>query len=73
MATPVRIPQENTVYDWILTSMNNSKYNQAIAIYNNLSHQEQVYFMKTYPEIYGILYKVYMAQKMTTTTHTFNS
>jgi ribonuclease HIII len=69
MATVVRIPLENSIYDWIRIALRDSRYDQAIAIYSNLTPQEQQYFRTMYPEIYNSLYQIYMTQEMTAAAH----
>jgi len=59
MATPCRIPQENTIYDNILTALNEFRFHDAIRLYYHLSPHEQIYFANTYPEIYRNLCNAY--------------
>lgn len=72
MATVVRIPPQNTIYDSIRIAINESRFNDAFTIYENMSPQESLTFMDKYPELYILLNEIYVREKVTTATDTRN-
>lgn len=72
MATVIRIPDQGSIYDWILKALNERRYLDSFLIYDTLSFDERRYFQYTYPQLFTILYQVYMREKMTTATHAFH-
>lgn len=72
MAQLVSIPVENTIYDWIRIALNEDRNSDAFMMYDMLTNEERNFFQKSYPEIYSILHKVYMREKVTTATRANN-
>lgn len=69
MATPVRIPEQDTIYDAIRIALNQDRYDDIILLYNMLTPHQHEVFSQQYPEIYILLLnKIYMCQKVTTAT-----
>lgn len=69
MTSVVRIPDEGSIYDWILKALNERRHLDAFRIYDTLTFDELRYFQYTYPQVFNILYQVYMREKMTAATH----
>ncbi len=72
MATAIRIPQENTIYDSIRIALNERRIKDAMCICENMSPQESLVFMTKYSELYILLNQIYMREKMAATADTSN-
>jgi len=69
MATPIRIPVQDTIYDAIRIALNEQRDNDVILLYNMLTPDQHRIFSQQYPEIYILLLnKIYMCQKVATAT-----
>lgn len=70
MATPVAIPQQDSIYDWLRLALNYRQYDQAIMFYNMMTPSQRYTAYIRYPYLIQQLNEIYVSQEMATAART---